>query len=99
MGNSIFLVRLHDMKNSQKFGLVALTVCLFGILPANASVSVHIPQDELELIQSQEGDQLADSLLPIHYYLHQSHIIRLIPPSQNVFSQRLNRLSPIQPTR
>lgn len=86
------------MRNPQKLGLIALATLMLGVLPANASTSAHIQQEELELAQPQGVDQLADSLLPIHYYLHQSHIIRLVPPSRNAFSQRLNRLSPIQPT-
>ncbi|HEY9745512.1 MAG TPA: hypothetical protein V6C99_04785 [Oculatellaceae cyanobacterium] len=65
---------------------------LFGLLlslPASqASLIRQAQTSEPKLAEVQEQDRLSEALQPIHHYLKQSWIIRLVPPSRESFSTR-----------
>lgn len=78
---------------------IALTVWAFAALPAYCGIETDCPRPEPKLVQSKTGDHLAEALSPIHFYLQRNMMLRLTPPSHNLFNQRFQGLSPMQPTR
>jgi hypothetical protein len=84
------------MKTPQKLVLTGLMALVSGLAPVNAYTIPYVQTQEMALVQQSEADQLADALLPIHYYLHQNNIIRLVPPTQiqNGLTRRLQGLRP-----
>lgn len=74
-----------------------LAGCL-GLAAAHASAIKQCFPREPQLVSPNLGNNLANALMPTHYYMHQVMMIRLVPPSQTVFEQHLRGSKPIHPT-
>jgi hypothetical protein len=84
------------MRSFHWLGAGVLMLLLLMLLPAHAVIEQRFERPEPTLNLPQREDHLADALSPIHLYLRQNMVIRLVPPTSNMFSQRFRGLNPRQ---